>query len=79
MPVRRGSNGRRSAIRDVAERVQQAGDELSYRMQLAARSLSDVRSETAGVLVAELRNRLLVGVVAWAGQVSLSGPSSRAL
>ena len=79
MTVRRGSNGRRSAIRDVAERVQQAGDELSYRMQLAARSLSDVRSETAGVLVAELRNRLLVGVVAWAGQVSLSGPSSRAL
>ena len=79
MPVRRGSNGRRSAIRDVAERVQQAGDELGYRMQLAARSLSDVRSETAGVLVAELRNRLLVGVVAWAGQVSLSGPSSRAL
>ena len=49
------------------------------RGQLAARSLSDVRSETAGVLVAELRNRLLVGVVAWAGQVSLSGPSSRAL
>jgi DNA-binding LacI/PurR family transcriptional regulator len=79
MPVRRGSNGRRSAIRDVAERVQQAGDELGYRMQLAARSLSDVRSETAGVLVTELRNRLLVGVVAWAGQVSLSGPSSRAL
>ena len=79
MPVRRGSNGRRLAIRDVAERVQQAGDELGYRRQLAARSLSDVRSETAGVLVAELRNRLLVGVVAWAGQVSLSGPSSRAL
>ena len=63
MPVRRGSNGRRSAIRDVAERVQQAGDELGARMQLAARSLSDVRSETAGER---------------AGQVPLPGPFSRA-
>jgi DNA-binding LacI/PurR family transcriptional regulator len=79
MPVRRRSNGRRPAIRDVAERVQQAADELGYRMQLAARSLSDVRSGTAGVLVVDLRNRLLVGVVARAGQVQLSGPSSRAL
>ena len=79
MPVRRGSNGRRSAIRDVAERVQQAGDELGYRMQWAARSLSDVRSETAGVLVADLRNRLVVGVVGRAGRMPLSGPSSRAL
>ena len=79
MPVRRRSNGRRPAIRDVAERVQQAGDELGYRMQLAARSLSDVPSETAGVLVADLRNRLLVGVVGRAGQVPLPGPFSRAL
>jgi hypothetical protein len=49
------------------------------RGQLAARSLSDVRSETAGVLVADLRNRLVVGVVGRAGRMPLSGPSSRAL
>jgi DNA-binding LacI/PurR family transcriptional regulator len=78
MPVRRRSNGRRPAIRDVAERVQRAGDGLGYRRQLVARSLSDVRSEIAGVLVADLRNRLLVGVVERAGQVPLPGPFSRA-
>ena len=79
MPVRSESNGRRPAILDVAERVQQAADELGYRTQLAARSLSDVRSETVGVLVARLRNPLLAGVVERAGQVPLPGPFSRAL
>lgn len=51
------------------QRVQQAADELGYRMNLAARSLSDVRSRTIGVLVADLRNPLLVDVVERAGQV----------
>jgi DNA-binding LacI/PurR family transcriptional regulator len=50
-------------------RVQQAADELGYRMNLAARSLSDSRSKTVGVLVADLRNPLLVDVVERAGQV----------
>ena len=50
-------------------RVQQAADELGYRMNLAARSLSNVRSRTVGVLVADLRNPLLVDVVERAGQV----------
>ena len=50
-------------------RVHQAADELGYRMNLAARSLSDVRSRTIGVLVADLRNPLLVDVVERAGQV----------
>ena len=50
-------------------RVQQAADELGYRMNLAARSLSDVRSKTVGVLVADLRNPLLVDIVERAGQV----------
>src|SRR5258706_10235509 len=43
-------------------RVRHAADELGYR-NLAARSRSDVRSRTIGVLVAELRNPLLVDVV----------------
>jgi DNA-binding LacI/PurR family transcriptional regulator len=38
-------------------------------MNLAARSLSDVRSKTVGVLVADLRNPLLVDIVERAGQV----------
>jgi DNA-binding LacI/PurR family transcriptional regulator len=50
-------------------RVKQAADELGYRMNLAARSLSDVRSKTVGVLVADLRNPLLVDIVERAGQV----------
>jgi DNA-binding LacI/PurR family transcriptional regulator len=50
-------------------RVQQAAGELGYRTNLAARSLSDVRSRTVGVLVADLRNPLLVDVVERAGQV----------
>jgi DNA-binding LacI/PurR family transcriptional regulator len=54
---------------DKRRRVQQAADELGYRMNLAARSLSNVRSNTVGVLVADLRNPLLVDVVERAGQV----------
>jgi DNA-binding LacI/PurR family transcriptional regulator len=50
-------------------RVQQAADELGYRMNLAARSLSDPRSKTVGVLVADLRNPLLVDIVERASQV----------
>ena len=50
-------------------RVKQAADELGYRMNLAARSLSDVRSKTVAVLVADLRNPLLVDIVERAGQV----------
>jgi DNA-binding LacI/PurR family transcriptional regulator len=54
---------------DKRRRVQKAADELGYRMNLAARSLSNVRSKTVGVLVADLRNPLLVDVVERAGQV----------
>jgi DNA-binding LacI/PurR family transcriptional regulator len=54
---------------DKRRRVQQAADELGYRMNLAARSLSNIRSKTIGVLVADLRNPLLVDVVEQAGQV----------
>jgi DNA-binding LacI/PurR family transcriptional regulator len=50
-------------------RVKQAADELGYRMNLAARSLSDVRSKTVAVLAADLRNPLLVDIVERAGQV----------
>lgn len=57
-------------VRDEKRRrVHQAADELGYRMNLAARSLSDVRSRTIGVLVADLRNPLLVDVVERAGRV----------
>lgn len=54
---------------DKRRRVQQAADELGYRMNLAARSLSNVRSKTIGVLVADLRNPSLVDIVERAGQV----------
>jgi DNA-binding LacI/PurR family transcriptional regulator len=50
-------------------RVQQAIDELGYRPNLAARSLSKTRSKTVGVLVADLRNSLLIDVAEKAGQV----------
>lgn len=54
---------------DKRRRVQEAADELGYRMNLAARSLSNIRSKTIGVLVADLRNPSLVDVVERAGQV----------
>src|ERR1700749_4303918 len=50
-------------------RVQQAADELGYRMNGAARSLSAPRSKTVGVLVADLCNPLLVDIVERARQV----------
>src|SRR3954466_14442244 len=57
-------------VRDEKRRrVQEAALVLGYRMNLAARSLSNVRSKTVGVLVADLRNPLLVDVVERAGQV----------
>jgi DNA-binding LacI/PurR family transcriptional regulator len=54
---------------DKRRRVQQAADELGYRTNFAARSLSAVRSKTVGVLIADLRNPLLVDVVEKAEQV----------
>jgi DNA-binding LacI/PurR family transcriptional regulator len=54
---------------DKRRRVRQAADELGYRRNLAACSLSDGRSRTVGVLVADPRNPLLVDVVERAGQV----------
>jgi DNA-binding LacI/PurR family transcriptional regulator len=54
---------------DKRRRVQQAAEELGYRTNLAARSLSNALSKTVGILVADLRNPLLVDVVEKAGQV----------
>jgi DNA-binding LacI/PurR family transcriptional regulator len=48
---------------DKRRRVQRAAAELGYRTNLAARSLSAIRSMTVGVLVSDLRNPLLVDVV----------------
>src|SRR3954453_15597116 len=57
-------------VRDEKRRrVQEAALVLGYRMNLAARSLSNVRSKTVGVLVADLRKPFLVDVVERAGQV----------
>ncbi len=53
---------------DKRLRVLQAADELGYRTNTAARSLSAVRTQTVGVLVADLSNPLLIDVVARAGQ-----------
>ena len=50
-------------------RVQRAAEELGYRLNYAARSLSAAGSGSVGVLVADLRNPLLVDVVEQAGQV----------
>src|SRR3954468_18101992 len=48
---------------DKRRRVQQAAEELGYRPNFAARSLSAVKSKTVGVLVADMRNPLLIDVV----------------
>lgn len=51
------------------QRVLQAADELGYRANVAARALPAAWSAKVGVLVADLRNPLLVDVVERAGQV----------
>jgi DNA-binding LacI/PurR family transcriptional regulator len=53
---------------DKRRRVQQAAEELGYRPNFAARSLSAVKSKTVGVLVADMRNPLLIDVVEHAEQ-----------
>jgi DNA-binding LacI/PurR family transcriptional regulator len=53
---------------DKRRRVRQAADELGYRNP-AVRALPDVRSNTIGILVADLRNPLLVDVVERSCQV----------
>lgn len=64
---------------DKRRRVHQAAEELGYRTNLAARSLSTVRSKTVGVLVADLRNPSLIDVVEHAGQVLEDGGLSTLL
>jgi DNA-binding LacI/PurR family transcriptional regulator len=54
---------------DKRRRVLQAAEELGYRTNYAARSLSAVKSATVGVLVADLRNPLLIDVFEKAEQV----------
>jgi DNA-binding LacI/PurR family transcriptional regulator len=54
---------------DKRRRVLRVAEELGYRTNFAARSLSSVRSKTVGVLIADLRNPLLVDVVERAEQV----------
>jgi DNA-binding LacI/PurR family transcriptional regulator len=49
-------------------RVMQAAEQLGYRPNFAARSLSAVQSKTVGVLIADLRNPMLVDVVGTAGR-----------
>jgi DNA-binding LacI/PurR family transcriptional regulator len=59
------------------ERVRKAADELGYRMNFAARSLSAQRSGRVGVLVADLRNPTLIDVVEAAAEaLEVAGLSS---
>ncbi|HEY8558226.1 MAG TPA: LacI family DNA-binding transcriptional regulator [Actinomycetes bacterium] len=53
---------------DKRRRVQQAAAELGYRTNLAARSLSAVRSGTVGVLAADLRNPWSMDIVEAVGR-----------
>lgn len=54
---------------DKRRRVQRAADELGYRTNWAARSLSAVRSGAVGVLVADLRNPWSMDIVEAVSQV----------
>jgi DNA-binding LacI/PurR family transcriptional regulator len=54
---------------DKRRRVQRAADELGYRPNWAARSLSAVRSGAVGALVADLRNPWSMDVVEAVGRV----------
>jgi DNA-binding LacI/PurR family transcriptional regulator len=54
---------------DKRQRVQRAADELGYRPNWAARSLSALRSGAVGVLVADLRNPWSMDTVEAVGQV----------
>ena len=58
---------------DKRRRVQQAAAELGYRTNLAARSLSAVRSGTVGVLAADLRNPWSMDIVEAVGQALEEG------
>jgi DNA-binding LacI/PurR family transcriptional regulator len=53
---------------DKRLRVLHAAEQLGYRPNSAARSLAAVHTQTVGVLIADLRNPLLVDIVAKAGQ-----------
>jgi DNA-binding LacI/PurR family transcriptional regulator len=61
--------GERWVGADKRRRVQQAADELGYRINVAARSLSAVRTKTVGVLSADLRNPLLTDIVEQVGLI----------